>query len=338
MIEIYKVLNDRRIKHGARKIMLAPPSEYWRMVRKGIKLRGEGSEYLQKQMQRELEILNTMDYEQIIEYNPRRFKKAQFQDDFISNLLYALPNGIYENALLGKYYDKYKNLNGIIDWDKVNSDLEHKPYDITDLILESIIQQIKNQELNTDSDKSIEPELYLSKEMIEYFPNAKAIYICDKTKSIIASFVFRNHLYDSQYSWARLDSWMYNPKYFIEDQAILEKQLMKIEEYRRELNIPPNDNPEQFIYWLNRDDISEEQIVHFINLYKSIGVTSLQYLTEAFDRIKLDSKYNNFKEYQVYIATAQVDPIVCVQRIDVSWSESLSNDIRLSKEYSEIYE
>lgn len=330
MIELYKKINDRKINKTVNKLMKHPPKDDWKYFRIGVEMCGGDIQYAKEIIIRELEFMNTTPYEELLTYHPKKFTESIKGTNWAKSGLKFYPGATHEYIYIGKCLSDYKNQNGQLDMEKVNTDFQLIQLDISSFNKDLCKKEMKEKE-------GVEPNLEKRYELLPFFPNAEEVYVCDKTKTIAVFFEFRVMLYEPKAVGMRLDSWRYNPKYYIKDEKVLNHQLEKIKQLSEKLNIPGKEDPAGFIYWTNAD-VTKDEIQEYLFLSNSIGCKSLQYYKECKAEL-LNSEYGEkFRDYKIRNVTTTFDPFTGNREGRAKDYKLVSDDFSKNQTYKELYE
>ncbi|WOO89864.1 hypothetical protein R2F61_03910 [Mollicutes bacterium LVI A0078] len=330
MIELYKRTNDRTINKTVKKIMKRTRKDDWKYFRIGVEMRGGDMTLAKEIIVRELEFMNTKPYEELLTYHPKKFMKALGGTRWAKSGLEFYPGASHEYIYIGKYLSSYKDEKGLLDVELVNKDFEIIERDIFSYGKNLCENEIKNE-------NTVEPLLKDCRELLEFFPDAKDVYVCDKTKTIVVFFEFRVMYYEPKAAKMRLDSWRYDSAYYIKDEKVLKNQLSKIDAMVKELNIPYNNSPDKFIYWANTE-VSKKQIQDFLFLCNSIGCGSIQYYKECKANILKSEYTEKYKNYTIRDARTTFDPFTGNKECRIGDFKLVSNDFSTNQTYKELYE
>lgn len=330
MIELYKRINDRTINKTVKKIMKRTRKDDWKYFRIGVEMRGGDITLAKKIIVRELEFMNTKPYEELLTYHPQKFMKALAGTKWSKTALECYPGASYEYVYIGKYLSSYKDENGLLDMELVNRDFE--------LIECNILSYSKGVcEKSIIEKTGIQPELEVETDLLSFFPHASNVCVCNKTKTIAVFLDFKVMFYAPDQAQMRLDWERYKPEYYIEDHAILNRQLNKAEVLSKNLNIPGKEDPASFIWWANTD-VTTTQIKNILTIYSSIACGSLQYYKECKSNLlksQFDEKYN---DYILKSVITIYDPFVGNKRCNVANYRVMTDDFSNNQTYKELYE
>lgn len=330
MIELYRKINDRTINKTVKKIMSPRRKDDWQYFRMGVEMRGGDLDLAKDIIIRELEFMNTKSYDELLSYNPKKFMEALGGTRWSKSALECYPGASQEYMYIGKYLSKHKDEDGLLDMSSVNKEFEELKLDISGYSINVCKNEIKTEE-------GIDPNFERNNNLLVFFPHASEVFICDESKTIAVFFEFRVMFYEPKAIKIRLDSWRYDPKYYIKDEVVLNRQLNKIKSLREKLSIPEINDSAGFIYWANTD-VTKDEIQRFLRIYNSIGCGSLQYFRESKKEILKSELAKDYEEYSLRSVMVTYDPFTENKNCRVGDYKILSDDFSNNQTYKELYE
>ncbi len=336
MLKLYKWMNEKKVELLVSKVMNSGPRSDGRIILDGITMCGKGEEYLRNIFIKQLEFINYKPYEQILEYNPYRFAKAWKSTTWQTSLLKHMPYGLLYHMLIGYGYGDYKDENGLLDMKRLEHDRDTLEFTNSEFKnIEELYLSVARKKILKES--KVTPNLKINNQLLKLYPHAKTIYVCDDTKIILVSFEFREILMDSSAAKIRLDSWKHNPRYYIEDQDVLQKQLKKFEKFKKENNAPESNDPVEFLNWCNSDSGTVEACVTFIYFSHTLRVGSFQYYKECQARFKQNNLYDKYADYEIYSSESTFDPVAKTCYCQVFLMDTVAHDYDSDPRYIKQY-
>lgn len=159
----------RLINKIAKKLLNHPKGDYEKSIRAGVKARGENIEYVENILKEGLECINYLPYETMVEANPKRFRKYFDAETWTSETLQILPNGLYEHAYVGKVLADYRDSDGLLDYDKIQTQIATTNPKNEERMLELAKGHILE-------DHNINAKLIRDEELEQFFKNVKTIH------------------------------------------------------------------------------------------------------------------------------------------------------------------
>lgn len=328
MNELYKKLNEFKVHQIAWTIWHRKFKGSEQYIKVGIEMQGGDINTLKDILKKELEVINNKDIDEIMKFNPHEFNKAWKTNKWIDSCLEFFPGGITEQMYIGKFLSDYTDEFGNVDIDKARLDNEKSSFGHSE---EKVIAR-GGERIKTTQNK--ESNLVQAPNLLQFCNRASMVYTCDESKSILIDFQFPVSMIKPTGIHLRMDSWKYKPENFIEDEAILNRQLKKIEEYKSKYKIP--EDTEEFIKWLN-SDVTIEEIEKYVLMYNSISIESDQYCKEVADKLKNSKLFEKYKDYTFYVTVCTSDSLAQNYNAETIPMKKVSFNYLEADFYKELY-
>lgn len=297
MKSVYRKINERRMQKVYDSIWYTPKDNFKKYVRSGLQMSGKGYDDIKDLFVSDLKLISGgAEFEQTLDYFPRKFLKSFKGTPFSNALTEASDKGLPAYAYRGQFMESYCNESGLLDERLIEE--AYKNYQYPGGLI-SAIKEVSDVDQNVD--------LKENNELLKVYKYAEKVYVSELEKTINIVFVEKIHGIELNYHPLRYDLMPFNPKYYPQDTNISEI-LKKIDEIKEKANCPTLLDVENFLIWLEFSLVGVDRD-NYLFFTACLSPDDIIWNYEADLRLKTTSLYSKYEGYKINVYRVVADPI-----------------------------